>query len=81
MVNSKLLEDSRSQEGAMGALTWAVLEMFKRAGMPDDRLNELFREMLQYFPRPANWECNEILRVLEHRLSLDKCSEHHWYEE
>ncbi len=53
-------------------MSWAVLEMFKRAGMPNSGVEMLHAKMNEYFPKPSNDECNAILKVVESRLQDDK---------
>lgn len=75
-----LKEDSMKLESGMGAVAWAVLEMFKRGGMPQEEIDSIHKQMDHYFAKPANDECNAILKVVEDRLQEDKIdSKEIWY--
>jgi hypothetical protein len=69
---SQLKKDSSRLKNGMGVVSWAVLEMFRRAGMPTDEIEQLKKKMNTYFTRPTNDECNAILKVVEDRLQEDK---------
>lgn len=74
-----LLEESRILKSGLGAVGWAVLEMMRRGGMPEDKLEQLQIDMNTYFAAPSNQEANTILRVLERRLEEDKVRDGTWY--
>ncbi|MGE3759070.1 MAG: hypothetical protein AB7H97_15010 [Pseudobdellovibrionaceae bacterium] len=77
---SKLKKDAESLKSGFGAVSWAVLEMFKRAGMPKAEVEQIHAKMNEYFPKPSNDECNAILKVVESRLQEDKeASSKLWY--
>jgi hypothetical protein len=63
----------------MGAIAWAVLEMFRRGGMEPSRVNAIHEEMTKYFAIPGNDDCNAILKVVEERLRSDKTGGDDWY--
>lgn len=67
-----LLNQSASLEGGMGAVAFATLEMFRRAGLPEAEVEALHEKMKIYFMKPSNDECNAILKMVETRLELDK---------
>jgi hypothetical protein len=68
----ELYKESLELKGGMGAMAWAVLEMFKRGGLEGEPLVQLLESMKQYFVQPSNCDCNAILEVLERRLKEDK---------
>ncbi len=70
-VNQMKSEAAKIQSG-MGVVAWAVLEMFKRGGMPEKEITELHENMNRYFAKPSNDECNAILKVVETRVQEDK---------
>lgn len=76
----KFLDESLELEGAMGAIAFATLEMFRRGGLPEAEVKALHEKMKVYFMRPSNEECNAILRMVETRLEADKEPERDvWY--
>ena len=77
--NQNLLENSRQLESGLGAIAWATLEMLRRGGMPNEKLQKLENDMNAYFAKPSNVECNTILRVVEKRLMEDKEEDGIWY--
>ena len=84
LSNTKLLSDmlltkSQSMEGGMGAIAFAVLEMFRRGGMSEGEVKELHEKMKVYFMKPSNDECNAILKMVEIRLQSDKDHGQSWY--
>ena len=77
---TELKTSSQELKTGMGAVAWAVLEMFRRGGMTSDEVSELHRKMNEYFPLPSNDECNAILKVVETRLHEDKSEANQlWY--
>ena len=75
-----LLSKSKELEGGMGAVAFAVLEMFRRGGMPESEVEALHSKMKTYFMVPTNAECNAILAVVLKRLASDKLAENgSWY--
>ena len=76
----RLHEESRVLKGGMGAVAWAIMEMFKQAGMPREQRDALFSQMTQYFALPSDEDCNTVLRVLETRLREDKDATGIWYQ-
>lgn len=77
---SELKKSSMQLESGMGAVAWAVLEMFRRGGMPEIEITALHEKMNRYFMEPTNAECNAILKVVEERLREDKVSSgDRWY--
>lgn len=75
-----LKKESEALKSGMGVVSWAVLEMFKRAGMPKAEVDQLHAKMNEYFPKPSNDECNAILKVVEARLESDKENDSNlWY--
>jgi hypothetical protein len=80
MDYEEVLRDSNALDGAMGAIAFAVLEMFRRGGMDEEELNILHEKMKEYFMVATNEECNAICRMVETRLQIDKRSENgYWY--
>ena len=77
--NSALQTEAAEFKGGMGAVAWAVLEMFKRARLPEGEIMQLRTKMDEYFVKPSNDECNAILKVLETRLQKDKGAGNLWY--
>jgi hypothetical protein len=67
-----LRKDAERIKSGMGVVAWAVLEMFKRSGMPPDEIGQLHAKMNEHFPKPSDDECNAILKVVEARLQDDK---------
>ena len=76
---TELMARSRSMEGAMGAIAFAVLEMFRRGGMSETEVEALHEKMKHHFMKPDNDECNAICRLLEARLQMDKENSGLWY--
>ena len=68
----RLLSQSNDLEGAMGAIAFAVLEMFRRGGMKEAEITELHEKMKKYFMVPSNADCNAICKMLETRLQSEK---------
>ena len=68
----QLLNESAKLEGAMGAIAFATLEMFRRGGLPESEVQALHEKMKVYFMKPSNAECNAILKIVETRLKTDK---------
>jgi hypothetical protein len=77
--HGQLLENSLALKSGMGAVAWAVLEMFRRGGMDADKVNALHADMNKFFTIPSNDECNSILKVVEERLRTDKATTDSWY--
>ena len=77
--NDNLIRSSGSKKSGMGAVSWAVIEMFRQAGMPELEMNSIQQQMDVYFPKPSNQTCNSILKIVESRLETDKVSEDTWY--
>jgi hypothetical protein len=75
----KLKKDADRIKSGMGVVAWAVLEMFKRGGMPAAEVKELHKKMDRYFANPSNDECNAILKVVEARVQEDKEDKDLWY--
>ncbi len=76
----QLLSESAELEGAMGAVAFATLEMFRRGGLPETEVQALHEKMKVYFMKPSNEECNAILRMVETRLKADKeAAGEFWY--
>jgi hypothetical protein len=75
----KLLEDSKELQGPMGAVAFAVLEMFRRGGLEPDYIQALHEQMKFYFVTPSNDECNVILKVVEKRLKDERQPNGAWY--
>lgn len=76
----KLLCKSEELEGAMGAVAFATLEMFRRGGLPEDEIQAIHEKMKIYFMKPSNEECNAILKTVETRLKTDKeANREIWY--
>lgn len=67
-----LFEESLELEGGMGAVAWAVLEMFRRGGMEERSIDQLHDQMSAFFAKPSDQDCNLILEVLETRLARDR---------
>ena len=67
-----LLHGSEAWEGAMGAIAFATLEMFRRGGMPEAEVQALHEKMKIHFMKPSNEECNAVLQMVETRLKRDK---------
>ena len=67
-----LLSESTQLEGAMGAIAFATLEMFRRSGLPEVEVEALHEKMKIYFMKPSNDECNAIIKMVETRLKKDK---------
>ena len=79
-VDGELWAKSNELEGGMGAVAFAVLEMFRRGGMEENEVIALHEKMKTYFMVPSNEECNAILGVVEERLKQDKRLENgKWY--
>jgi hypothetical protein len=77
---TELKQSSMKLESGLGSVAWAVLEMFKRGGMPQAEVESIHKKMDHYFAKPSNEECNAILKVVEERLQEDKISEKEiWY--
>jgi len=75
-----LLQKSSYLEGAMGAIAFAVLEMFRRGGMSESEVEAIHEKMKTYFMVPSNDECNAICKMLETRLQKEKRKEDGvWY--
>jgi hypothetical protein len=75
-----LLIQSIKMEGAMGAIAFAVLEMFRRGGLSEEEVEALHDKMKHYFMKPSSEECNAILKMVETRLERDKdTSRDTWY--
>lgn len=75
-----LLTKSQSMEGGMGAIAFAVLEMFRRGGMEEAEVKALHEKMKVYFMKPSNAECNAVLKMVEIRLQSDKAAgQNTWY--
>ena len=68
----QVVERSHELEGAMGAISFAVLEMFRRGGMEEGEVTALHEKMKIYFMKPSNAECNAICKMVETRLRSDK---------
>ncbi|MBY0370558.1 hypothetical protein K2X33_07725 [bacterium] len=68
----ELLKASNELDGPMGAVAFAVLEMFRRGGLPQAEVQELHEKMKLFFMRPSNAECNAILKMVETRLKTEK---------
>jgi len=80
LEDRELKNSSLELKSGMGAVSWAVLEMFKRAGMPQTEVAALHQKMNEYFPKPSNDECNAILKVVEARLDEEKADDKElWY--
>ncbi|MBP9707350.1 MAG: hypothetical protein KBD78_06865 [Oligoflexales bacterium] len=76
----KLLEQSQALKSGLGAVSWAVLEMFRRGGMEAAKINAIQEDMIKFFAVPDGDECNVILKVVEQRLQEDKISSNDcWY--
>jgi hypothetical protein len=67
-----LFERSQEFQGGLGAVAWAVLEMLRRGGMPEESLMSWYEEMTRRFARPSDEDCNAILGVVERRLAADR---------
>ncbi len=78
-THSELLENSQALKSGMGAVAWAVLEMFRRGGMDAAKVSALHADMNKFFTVPSNDECNSILKVVEERLRSDKTEAESWY--
>lgn len=77
-----VLERSMGVEGPMGAIAFAVLEMFRRGGLEETEVEALHERMKRYFMVPSNAECNAIIRMVETRLQSEKVAEPAvWYRE
>ena len=75
-----ILTQSLELEGAMGAIAFATLEMFRRGGLPETEVKALHEKMKMYFMKPSNDECNAIIKMVETRLKSDKEPEREvWY--
>lgn len=75
------LERSREMEGGMGAIAFAVLEMFRLGGMDEDSIKNIHEKMQHYFMIPTNKECNAICKVVETRLAEDRRQDNSlWYK-
>ncbi len=68
----ELKQESQSLKSGLGVIAWAVLEMFKRGGMPANEIAKIQEQMNTYFAKPSNDECNAVLKVVESRLADDK---------
>lgn len=68
----QLLSESAKLEGAMGAIAFATLEMFRRGGLPEAEVQALHEKMKVHFMKPSNEECNAILKMVETRLKTEK---------
>ena len=79
--DKNLLEESASIKSGMGSVAWAVLEMFRRGGMPEAEVKAVHAQMDKYFPNPSNEECNTILRVVEERMEQDREEKGRWYSQ
>jgi hypothetical protein len=64
----------------MGAIAFAVLEMFRRGGMNPTEVTALHDQMKTYFMIPTNAECNDICAMVETRLREEKTGTGRWYE-
>jgi hypothetical protein len=69
---SDLKKESMTMQGGMGAVAWAVLEMFKRGGMHAEEVKQIQQKMTHYFAIPSDEVCNAILSVVEERLAEEK---------
>lgn len=72
ILYDSLLERSQALDGAMGAIAFATLEMFRRGGMPESEIEAIHSQMKHYFMKPSNSECNAIIKMVETRLRNDK---------
>lgn len=76
----QLLTKSQAMEGGMGAISFAVLEMFRRGGMDEADVKALHEKMKVHFMKPSNAECNAVLKMVETRLQMDKePGQNAWY--
>lgn len=66
------LKKSWKMDGAMGAIAFAVLEMFRLGGMEEEDILSLHKNMELYFMNPSNEECNAICKMVESRLKADR---------
>jgi hypothetical protein len=76
---NQLKQEASTLKSGFGAVAWAVLEMFKRGGMPESEIKAIHEKMNHYFAQPSNVECNAILKVVEDRLLEDKETSGVWY--
>lgn len=74
-----ILKRSSELEGAMGAVAFAVLEMFRLGGMKESEVKELHEKMKIYFMKPSNSECNAVIKMVETRLQDEKEPSGLWY--
>ncbi len=75
------LRRSQKLDGAMGAIAFAVLEMFRRGGVNETEVEALHEKMKKHFMSPTNQECNAICKMVETRLQSDKRAKNgFWYE-
>ena len=77
-----LLEDSRRMQGGLGAVAYAMLEMFRRGGLDRAAIETLHGQMEEYFAKPSNDDCNSICKMVYTRLEEDREPETGlWYSE
>jgi len=77
---AELLQDAQKLDGALGAIAFAVLEMFRRGGMTESEVHTLHEKMKVFFRLPSNEECNAICKMVETRLQKDKRDDNGlWY--
>ena len=65
------LKSSWKMDGAMGAIAFAVLEMFRLGGLDEESILSIHRKMELYFMNPSNEECNAICKMVP--STVDEC--------
>ena len=75
------LKSSWKMDGGMGAIAFAVLEMFRLGGMEEEDVLSLHKKMELHFMSPSNEECNAICKMVEARLKADRRQDNGlWYQ-
>jgi hypothetical protein len=80
LVYEKVLDESRSLAGGLGALAYVILEGLRKGGTAPEAVGHVNDLLFEAFSKLSDEDCNTLCHVAERRLSDDKNANGRWYE-